>query len=297
MKTAWEQQQEVESRAAGPLPDMDEGEFRRWVDLVEERTGMALPPARKSFLVTSVGLRMREIGCATYQEYFHKLTGSKNGLVEWSILVDRLTVHETRFFRHPQSMELVREQVLGKRPARGRANASVHAWSVGCSTGEEAYTLAMVIDRCLRENHVEGYFGITGTDISQPALSVGRSGVYSARRIKDIDPGLVEDYFERLEDGRVRICEPLRRRVCFARMNILDIDHECLGDMDIIYCQNLLIYFDRERREDLVNAMVERLMPGGLLILGSGELVGWSHPRMHKVQSAHTLAYRRSVED
>jgi type IV pilus assembly protein PilK len=293
---ARQQVQETASGIIPVVPEMDGQQFDQWVKLLEQRTGMVLPRERKSFLVTSLGLRMREIGCASYQEYFEKLNSGASSLVEWSTLVDRLTVHETRFFRHPASTDLVHEKVLSLQPDLDTGVVSVQAWSAGCSTGEEAYTLAMVIDQALQARRGAAYMGITATDISQPALMVGRKGIYPGRRVKGIDPKLLQEYFEPLDRDRYQVCERLRKRICFARMNIVDSKQGPLGQMDIIYCQNLLIYFDRERRETIVNNMAEHLRPGGLLILGAGEFVGWKHPSMEKISCSRTLAYQRRVD-
>lgn len=293
MKTAQQILQQPERGLGTALPDMDEAQFRQWTALLEERTGMVLPQQRKSFLVTSLGLRMREIGCGSYQDYFQHLNAGVGGMMEWSVLVDRLTVHETRFFRHPASMELVRDQVRQKAPDPRSGKISIQAWSVACATGEEAYTLAMVIDQALRERGQGGYLGVTATDISSPALAIARQGIYGERRMKDIPAELRDEYLQRLEDGRYQVVGALRKRVCCARMNILEAAREPLGKMDIVYCQNLLIYFERARREYIVADMVEHLLPGGILILGSGELVGWKHPLMEKLNCGHTLAYRR----
>ena len=94
-----------------PLPEMDDRQFRQWVKLLEKRIGTSLPPERKSFLVTNIGLRMREIGCRDYQQYYDLIHSGVDGMHEWCTLVDRLTVHETRFFRHPASLELVADYV------------------------------------------------------------------------------------------------------------------------------------------------------------------------------------------
>lgn len=273
---------------------MDGEQFRQWAELLEQRTGMIVPQERKSFLVTSVGLRMREVGCGCYQEYFELLNSGVHGLIEWATLVDRLTVHETRFFRHPSSLQLVREQIARSvEEATGDRPASFNIWSVGCSTGEEAYTLAMVTDQCMRETDSRAYFGVLATDISQPSLAVARAGIYPERRMKDIAPELLGEYFVAQDDGRYQVAEALRKRVCFSKLNVLDIEREPLGKMDLIYCQNVLIYFGRSRREAIVNSMVDHLAPGGLLILGSGELVNWNHPFMDKLRCAHTLVYQR----
>lgn len=270
---------------------MGDVQFRKWVELLEERTGMLLPPERKSFLVTSLGLRMREIGCECFDEYFDHLTQSSGAVREWSILVDRLTVHETRFFRHPYAMELVTEIVRHKEADNGCVN--IQAWNAGCATGEEAYTLAMVIDQALRDRGENGYFGVTATDISQPSLRSAQAGIYPRVRVKDLPPHLASAYLVSEGNDRVKVIPELKRRVCFVRSNILDARDEPFGLMDIICCQNLLIYFERTRRPSIAEGLVAHLRPGGVLVLGSGELVGWQHPHMEKLTSAHTLAYRR----
>ena len=279
-----------------PLPEMDDRQFRQWVKLLEKRIGTSLPPERKSFLVTNIGLRMREIGCRDYQQYYDKIHSGVDGMHEWCTLVDRLTVHETRFFRHPASLELVGEYVSRKPVDSRSGNISIHAWSVACATGEEAYSMAMVIDRCLQERHEPGFFGVTATDISPGSLQTARAGVYTSRRVAQLDESMIFDYFEPVEKQKYRVREYLRKRVCFARMNILDIANEPLGEMDIIYCQNLLIYFDRDARESIVNNMARHLLPGGILILGSGEILSWDNPQMQKIGKGNTLAYRRLGE-
>jgi len=275
-----------------PLPEMDEPQFQQWVKMLEERTGTTLPPERKSFLVTNLGMRMREINCHTYQAYFNMISGVQ-GLKEWNTLVDRLTVHETRFFRHPQSLELVRDYVTDKAADVATGHVSVQAWSVACSTGEEAYTLAMVIDQAFKKRNESAYFGITATDISPASLLTGRKGIYNERRLKDLDPELRNTYFVPTEKNNYQVNNDLQKRVCFARKNVLDIVNEPVGKMDIIYCQNLLIYFDRASRNEIVKNMVRHLLPGGLLILGSGELLNMDHGEMEKIDHQRVLAYRR----
>jgi chemotaxis protein methyltransferase CheR/type IV pilus assembly protein PilK len=281
-----------EARLLDPLPEMDDQQFRQWMELLEKRTGTVLPPERKSFLVTNLGLRMREIGCRGYQDYYDMLS-SKQGLQEWNTLVDRITVHETRFFRHPLSLELVQDYVTNKPLDEKAGHVSVQAWSVACSTGEEAYSLAMVIDKAFKQRGDASYFGITATDISPASLNTGRKGIYIERRMKDIDPDLRKEYFHAVEKNQYQVDDYLRKRICFARMNVMDIVNEPVGKMDIIYCQNLLIYFDRSTRTEIVENMARHLLPGGLLILGSGELLNMEHPELEKINHPRVLAYRR----
>jgi len=275
---------------------MDDGQFSRWVELLKQRTGMRLPAQRKSFLVTSLGLRMREIGYTDYQAYYDYLLSGSRGMVEWATLVDRLTVHETRFFRHEGALKVIRKHCLPAAEDPATGPVSIQAWSAGCATGEEPYTLAMVIDDHLESLGCEYYLGITATDISSASLAVGRRGTYNRRKLKDMEPKLLDKYFSRVDDANYQVSERLRKRVCFARMNILDIEHAPLGNMDIIVCQNLLIYFDREERIQILDAMVGHLAPGGVLILGAGEILGWSHPQVERLNDKDALAFRRPRE-
>ncbi|HHC72687.1 MAG TPA: protein-glutamate O-methyltransferase CheR [Thiotrichales bacterium] len=274
-----------------PLPEMSGRQFREWAELFERRAGLVISPERKSFLVTAVGLRMREAGFDDYEAYYQWLHRGRESLPEWSLLLDRVTVHETRFFRHPRALELVSRHVSDK-PCEGEA-LSYQVWSIGCATGEEAYSLAMVVDQALLARSGRSYFGVVASDISVPSLTVAREGIYKESRLDELDDRLLRHYFAPLEDGRFRVVESLRRRVCFAQMNIFDHARHPLGPMDVIYCQNVLIYFQRERRKMLLDGLVEYLLPGGLLILGSGDVVGWNHPRMERVRWDGVLAYRR----
>ena len=123
---------------------MDNYEFRQWVELLEKRTGISLPEKRKSFLLANLNIRMRELGYEKYQEYFRHLLAGRRGAVEWEILVDRLTVHETRFFRDITALNMLEDCYLNALPPSDTA-MRINIWSVGCATGEEPYSLAMVL--------------------------------------------------------------------------------------------------------------------------------------------------------
>ncbi|RMF19928.1 MAG: protein-glutamate O-methyltransferase CheR [Gammaproteobacteria bacterium] len=272
------------------LPPMSAEEFDSWQSLLESRTGMTLSPQRKTFLETSLAMRMREVGCDSYTQYYEHVTSGPNRLVEWAILVDRLTVQETRFYRDPAALELVRDYLL-TRPAEQLGSRPFEVWSVGCATGEEPYTLAMVIDDCLRSVGMARYYGITGTDISTPALEKARKALYGERRLADLPETLRDRYLERQPNGQWKVSQTLCERVCFARMNVLELRQAPLHGMNLIYCQNLLIYFRRWRRKDIVSRLVERLRPGGLLVLGLGELTDWAHPELERIPSEKVLAF------
>lgn len=278
------------------LPDMDEAQFSQWQALLEDRTGMTLPAERRSFLETNLAIRMREIGCSSYQAYYETIVFGPDAIREWSTLVDRLTVQETRFFRDPDAFRLVADYVL-TRPREQFRKHALEAWSVGCSTGEEPYTLAMVLNECMNQLALQSLYGVTGSDISSPVIEKARTGQFNARKLQGMEENMKTRYFRPAERNTVEIVDSIRERVCFTRLNVLDLDKAPMHGMNIIFCQNLLIYFRRWRRRDIVRRLAERLAPGGLLVLGQGELTDWQPPGLQRVPSEHVLAWIKRQTD
>ncbi len=277
-----------------PLPEMDEQQFAQWSDLLEEKTGMRLPDNRMSFLVTNLGMRMRKLGIGDYQQYYEHVQSGQSGKVEWDQLIHHLTVHETRFLRHAGTLALIEKMCLPQKPAANRAKPiTISVWSVGCSTGEEPYSIAMAIDCHLMKLRYDYYLGVIASDISRSALAVGRKGIYKKHNLNNMRPSWQDIYFDKLGDNVFQVSRELRQRVCFNYLNILDIGNTPIGNMDIVVCQNLLIYYDQSRRQKIVNTLADYLAPGGTLILAVGEILNWKHPDMERIAFPNTLAYRR----
>ncbi len=285
------------SALATQPPPMDDAEFGRWVRLLEARTGVTVPPERKPFLVTGLRRRMRETGHSDYRAYYEELLDGARGAMEWAALVDHLTVHETHFFRHPPSLELLRDDWLPQWLMHATPGQGLHALSVGCSTGEEAYTLAMVLDQALSAADPPRRFGITATDVSQPALSLARAATYPLHRMEEIPSRYRTDALELLDGEQFRVAERLRKRVGFACVNLLHASRAPLRQLDLIYCQNVLIYFARERRGELLDGLARLLRPNGLLVLGPGEVTGWSHPQLVRTGGRQVLAFLRQSKE
>ncbi|NOX75013.1 MAG: protein-glutamate O-methyltransferase CheR [Gammaproteobacteria bacterium] len=276
------------------LPKMEREQFLLWAELLKKRTGMRFPDNRISFLVTNLGMRMRALGINDYQRYFDYVQNGRQGIIEWDRLIHHLTVHETRFLRHENTLALITQHYLPTSKEQCPATpVSIHTWSVGCSTGEEPYGIAMAIDDHMNTLGCEYYLGVTASDISRDAITQGQVGIYNSQKIKKIGAGWQDKYFEPTRDGRFQVIEQLRKRVCFNQLNILDIGDAPIGKMDIITCHNLLIYFDQEQRVQIANTLADHLLPGGLLMLGVGELLNWTHPHMERFHFANTLAFQR----
>lgn len=274
------------------LPDMDGAQFRQWQALLETRTGVCVSEQRRAYLQTSLGARMRELGIRDYQVYYDHVTQGISGALEWSALVEWLTVRETSFMRHRASFDCVARFLAQRRVAGDQRPPQF--WSVGCASGEEAYSLAIVMEQTLAgSGHERRDYGIWATDISQRALDQARAGCYSARQLGGLTDSERGQWLEQLQDGQYRVAAALRERVCFTRLNILELAQAPIRDLDIIFCQNLLIYFRRWRRRDLLNQLATRLAPGGMLVIGPGEIMDWNNPLLELVADERVQAYRR----
>ncbi len=272
---------------------MDDAGFGRWTRLIRERTGLHIGEERRGFLLAGLRDRMRASGCEDLEHYYRRMRDLRAHADEWTRLVDRLTVHETRFFRHEPSLELVRSAFLPWMQRLGQDGLQV--WSVGCATGEEVYTLAMLLEEHRLETGFPQRYAVTGTDISLPALRRAREGRYSARRVQSVPEPLRLRFFEPEDDG-FRVVASLRRRTAFHQLNLMALARYPLRDFHLIYCQNVLIYFERSLRLRFLSQLAERLAPGGMLVLGPGDVPVWSHPLMERVAFEGTLAFRRLAQ-
>jgi chemotaxis protein methyltransferase CheR/type IV pilus assembly protein PilK len=238
---------------------------------------------------------MQELGFSDYREYYRYVLSQEQLGAECVTLVDRLTIHETRFFRHPPSFALVRECLLPKGTPAGEGPIQFAAWSIGCATGEEPYSLAMVLNEHFASMACSYDFRILASDISLPTLLVAEQGVYPLHRVKEVPLSLRLKYMRPIREGRLQVIQALRERVHFVQANALHEGHAAWASIDLILCQNVLMYFTPEQRIGLLNRLVGYLAPGGGLVLGPGEVLRWSHPKMERVRFPNTLAFRRSA--
>lgn len=281
------------------VPNLNDEHFALWQKFVESKTGIRLPVQRRSFLQTSLGLRMLELGLNDYEAYYQYLHSGISGAIEWDTLVDRLMVQETRFWRDQDSMQLVSEHI--RSVSKSASKDVFHLWSVGCSSGEEAYSLAHCADQALSQN--VSRFAVTGTDISTHVLRRARRARYNIRAIQAGAPYIAHDIFEEITPSATvksssvgseyQIKKYLRDRCCFSQVNIMNLRQCPLFDQDVIYCQNVLIYFRRWRRKEILSELAQRLSSNGILVLGLGEITDWSHPLLEPIKNSKVTAFRR----
>ncbi len=281
-------------------PLLNDQQFKNWQALLEDRTGMYVSIDHRSLLESNLIIRMREVNCQDVDAYFAIVSAKPDGIREWSILLDRITVQETRFYRNPESLKLVSKYLddyLSRLHAQ-KPKKVLNIWSVGCSSGEEPYTLAILCQEAIQKAHQTISYGITATDISLPVLEKARKGVYNLRRLLDLKSNLIDKYFESINEQTFTVKDLLKKKVCFSMANMIEIEKNPLRNMDIIYCQNVLIYFRKDRKYVILNNLVERLAPGGLLVIGQGEATDWYHPEVQRVADNQTQAFiRRTTQE
>ncbi len=286
------------------IAKMEASEFIQWQSFLELKTGMWLSEARKSFLLASLNRHMREMGIENYQNFYSMLKAGRVSSLDWSKIVDSLTVHETCFYRDETSLKLVSNYCRNKvqKGFRGEPEKAqqIHLWSVGCSTGEEAYSLAIEMDKLsfsLGSHGQKFYYGITGVDVSYPSLAIAREGIYDNRKLEIISQTTKNHYFETLDNGFSQVKESVRDRTCFVQGNILELENKNQTSYDVIYCQNVMIYFRQEKKETIIKSLIKKLKPAGLLVLGHGELGSFEAHDLVKVDNKNCLAFIKNESD
>lgn len=272
------------------LPDFKLFNYEKWSELLEKRVGITVPKERESFLQTKIWSRMRELGIESFSEYWQMIMNGITGKLEWSELLDRLTVHETSFFRHKPSYDLVADDfnIIIKN------NTKFHykVWSVSCATGEEPYSLALMLDSLKKKSAKKQiYYGITATDVSKPALSLGATAYFNKQKLKEIDKSY-GGYLKEVNSKIFTIEDRIKERVAFGVFNLLKINEMPTIKFDIIFCQNVLIYFSKEKKIEILKGFKRFLKKGGMLILNPTDIGNWKCQGMTRITYKRTLAYK-----
>jgi len=242
-----------------------EQEFKLFQRLIYKIAGISMADSKKPLVVGRLQRRLREHGHQTFGEYYRMLASGENPL-ELQTMVDLLTTNETYFFREPKHFEFLCETILPE----SRSVANFRVWSAASSTGEEAYTLAML----LAENRASQPWEIFASDISTKVLARAQTGHYPLDRNEGIPPALLRKYClkgVRSQAGSFLIAPELRRRVSFRQINLTrPIDPE-IGLFNVIFLRNVMIYFDIETKRQVVGNLLPRLASGGYFIIGHSE--------------------------
>jgi chemotaxis protein methyltransferase CheR len=267
--------------------DLSDADLARVGSLVHEIAGIALPPNKHAMVRSRLATRARTLGLPSVGAYLEHVENDASG-GELAAMIDALTTNKTYFFREEAHFDLLRHRVF---PDLAERSGPIRLWSAGCSTGEEAYCMAVLALETFGERAPRDV-RILGTDISQRVLNVARPGEYAAENVSAIPAPTLARMFESVPHGNrrsYRVRAELRALVRFARLNLMS-NWPMRGPFDVIFCRNVMIYFDRPTRERLVRRLAELLTPGGYLCIGHSESLTGFSPGLEFVQPA---TYRR----
>ena len=243
--------------------------FRLLRDSIYKRTGMWFADSAKYLLQKRLSPRAKELNFDSFQKYFYFLQYDPRADSEFDQIYDLVTTNETYFFREPAQLAAFTEEIVPDIMAR-KSIRKIRIWSAGCSSGEEPYTIAMLLEEAGLYAH--SVFEIFASDINQSVLAKARRGHYRENAFRATDPALRERYFAREADGSWRISDEIRNRVSFGRLNLYDEPRvSLLGNVDVIFCRNVIIYFDEASKKVVVGSFYNRLVEGGYLLLGHSE--------------------------
>jgi chemotaxis protein methyltransferase CheR len=266
-------------------------DFARLAALIHSETGIHLGSEKKTMLEGRLKKRLRELHIGTYREYCEYLFEREGQREEKVSFIDVVTTNKTDFFREPKHFDYLRERALPK-IAEALGGQPALLWSAGCSSGEEPYTLAMVLSE-YGEAHPGFRFRILATDISTHVLGKAQRAVYPVDAVEPVPPLLRRKYLMRgreREGDRVRVVPELRRLVEFRRLNFMDADYALSEKADGIFCRNVIIYFDRSTQEGILRKLIHWLKPGGYLFVGHSETL---HDMNLPVEPLGPALYRR----
>ena len=278
----------------GPRVRMSEEEARLLQEIIHEYCGLSHGLDSTFFLERRLGPRVESLGLSSYREYYRYVCYDPNGQRELEDLVERITTHETYLFREDYQLEAFREEILPELSRRRRVPKRLLVWSAGCSTGEEVYTIAIL----LRESGLfdDWLLRVVGSDISRQVVSHARRAAYGHNSFRTTDSYFQRKYF-REQEGKFYVREDIRAMCSFGQLNLLSTERfDVLGRCDVIFCRNVLMYLSGEARHRIVEAFYDTLNPGGYLLLGHSESLLNVTTRFDLVHLSKDLVYRRPLE-
>ncbi len=259
------------------MMSISDKEFAQLRDLIHRRFGINLTEQKRSLLVGRLQKLMRKLDLATFSQYYDYLTedSSEKGLSE---LVDLISTNHTYFNREKDHFDYFSTTALPTiiEQLKRQKRKDLRIWCAGCSTGEEPYTLLMLMREYLGNEYSSWDAGILATDISDRALSIAKRGTYGSDRVMQLPETLQRKYFTPAAAGELAVCEQIKKEATFRRFNLMNTTFPFKKPFQMIFCRNVMIYFDQPTREALVSRYHQHTEPGGYLFIGHSETLGRS---------------------
>ena len=267
--------------------------FRRLSGFVSSYSGIKMPPGKQTMLEGRLRRRLRSTGFASLDDYCTYLFDNDGLDVEAVALIDAVTTNKTDFFREPNHFEFLKQHALPALMRNGRT--SLRLWSAACSVGAEPYTAAMILADFAESSGPLNYF-VLATDLSTEVLASARKGIYPASMLAPVPDDYMQRFVHRSNDPKsnlVRIAPALRSKVGFARMNFMDETYPIGEPVDIIFCRNVLIYFDEAVKSQVLKGFHEQLQPKAYLLVGHSESIHSFNTGFELLHFSKAMGYRK----
>jgi chemotaxis protein methyltransferase CheR len=257
------------------MMNMTDREFRQLRELVYERLGINLTEKKRSMLIGRLQKLLRTSGFKNFQDYYEYLVND-SGMKAMTELINRVTTNYSFFYRGKSHFEYfvkaVLPEVVGS--LKKRNSRDLRIWTAGCSTGEEPYMLTMLMREFFGNEYGLWDGGILATDISEKVLTFALQGIYPEDRTKEVPVQLRNKYFKKLNDGQMAVNGTIKNEVIFRKFNLKNKLYPFKKPFQIIFCRNVMIYFDKQTRDTLLHRFYENTEPGGYLFIGHSETLG-----------------------
>jgi len=266
-------------------------DFKKFSELIYEQTGIFMKPEKKELLNARLGKRLRITGLDSFKKYYDYILSPEQKEKEFVHFLDSVSTNFTSFFREISHFEFLTKTVLPELALKYGGRRDAFVWSAASSSGEEPFTLAMICQEFARTNS-NFPFRILATDISTRVLAAAAKGVYALSQTTKAPPDMLQMYFQKgtgKSAGKVRIKDEVKRHVTFQRFNLMN-DFPWHEEMDVIFCRNVMIYFDRPTQERLIQKFYNCLVKGGYLFIGHSESISGIK---HSFAQAEATTYQK----
>ncbi len=262
--------QSLSLKKPAPLTDK---EFNDLSGFIYQLAGIEIPSQRKYLLENRLRSRLNELNLKNFAEYYHYLRNGPDKRREVEIFCEKMTTNETSFFRDPKQLDVFRSAVLAPliEKLKQSGKQELHIWSAGCSSGEEPYTLSIMIHELLKLSIIGWRIRITANDISSAMIQKAKDGLYNDHSLRNTSSEIITKYFVK-EPGGYRVHPKIKKNVVFEKINLNDpAAVKRIPKSQIVFCRNVIIYFDMPMKKKVINFFYDNLVHDGFLILGHSE--------------------------
>jgi chemotaxis protein methyltransferase CheR len=254
---------------------LSSSDFKKLSEFIYTNYGIKMPEAKRIMLQSRLQKRLRALSMDNFNEYIEYVFSKEGQSHEVINMIDVVSTNKTDFFREPVHFDYINTYIIPSIIGSKTSSTTIKVWSAGCSSGEEPYTLAITFEE-LKQYYPGLSYQIHSSDISSVKLQEAMNAIYKEDKIDNLPLHIKRKYFlksKNREEKKVRIIPDIRQKISFSRLNLMDGTYGINEKFDIIFCRNVLIYFDRETQEDVINKLCTALKPGGYFFLGHSESI------------------------